>query len=784
MPASFVKLVQCSILVKLLFVSYYTTKQKHFTAFMQKFYRLLIVQQAKESLFYRRAIKEKAAYIRIKCTFFKLLEYFKHDMQQTIKQKERISMQKSRCYDNRELSWLKFNERVLEEAGNPRVPLAERLGFAAIYQTNLDEFYMVRVGTLMDQMNSGTEVRENKTNRTSKEQIAAILKRTRQLDRKKEKIYEQIMGELEPEGIRLINFNKLSKKEGILLEQYFNEEIAPFLSPMIVGRQQPFPFLRGKEIYVVVLLSARRKKSKIGIIPCSNTVFCRLIEIPTRPGSFMLSEELILHFAPKMFKRYQVLEKSLLRVTRNADMDSAAIYDEDLDYRAAMENLLKQRKRLSPVRLELSRQINQRLTAQLCQALHVSGGHVFTVRMPLDLSFAFQLQSYLRGRGREGLFYEKRIPQQTPELSRREPVLAQIEKNDVLLSYPFESIRPFLTLLHEAASDESVVSIKMTLYRLAAHSKVVEALIEAAENGKEVVVLLELRARFDEENNIEWSKILEDCGCHVVYGLESYKVHSKLCLITRKTPEGLSYITQIGTGNYNEKTAGLYTDLSLMTAHAGIGQEAAQVFNALLMGEIIEETKHLLVAPKCLQNKVLHMIEEEIRLAKKGEEAYIGLKMNSLTDKVIIEKLIKASKAGVKIEMIIRGICCLVSGVKGETENVTVVSVVGRFLEHSRIYRFGLGERERIYISSADFMTRNTVRRVEIGVPVYNNQVKKRLCHIFDTAMADNEKGKWQNNSGIYENRRPEEGSMSGEKEVNSQEIFYQEAYDRALERV
>lgn len=685
---------------------------------------------------------------------------------------ENSTMPEKTCYCNRELSWLSFNERVLNEAGNPRVPLAERLTFASIYQTNLDEFYRVRVGTLMVQMQSKAIIRENKTNMTSKEQVKAIVERTRELDIKKEKIYEQLLGELEPQGIRIIDFNKLSNKEGSMLEAYFDREIAPYLSPMIVSRQQPVPFLKNGELYAVILLSNKNGKSRTGIIPCSNNVFRRLIEIPTRPGTFMLSEELILHFASKLFKNYIIQESSVVRITRNADIDAETVYDEDLNYRDMMEHLVKKRKKMSPVRMEVSKKINKKAMAQLCDLAGISQAHLFVTKIPLDLSFVFQLQAVLRDR--EELFYKKRSPRMTPALNMKESLLAQIEEKDVLLSYPFESIKPFLSLLHEAAEDDSVVSIKMTLYRLADHSEVVEALVEAAENGKEVVVLIELRARFDEQNNIDWSRRLEDAGCHVIYGLPHYKVHSKLCLITRKTEQGLSYITQIGTGNYNEKTARLYTDLSLMTANQEIGQEAAQVFSSLLMGEPVKETTALLVAPNCLQNKVIAMIEDEIEHAENGEEAYIGLKMNSLTDKVIIQKLIEASKAGVRIEMIIRGICCLIPGIKGKTENITVISVVGRFLEHSRIYRFGLGERERIYIASADFMTRNTIRRVEVGVPIYEEAIKSRLRHIFNTIMRDDEKGKIQNTKGIYEDRK------LGEERVNSQELFYEEAYKAA----
>ena len=681
---------------------------------------------------------------------------------------------------NRELSWLKFNERVLNEAGNPAVPLAERLTFASIYQSNLDEFYRVRVGTLMDQMESKEVVRENKTNMTSEQQVKAILQETRDLDQKKAAIYEQLMGELEPKGIRLINFNKLSAEEGKLLETYFDNEIAPYLSANIVSKQQPFPFLKNKDIYAVALLETKGGKTRTAIIPCSNNVFRRLIDIPTRKGTFMLSEELILHFLPKMFKNYIVKEKSLIRVTRNADIDTETIYDEDLDYRDAMENLIKQRKRMSPVRMEMSRELNKKLTSSLCKEIKVDKDHVFLSRVPLDLSFVFALQGYLRSLEQNGtadtksLFYQRRAPRMTPQLDSKAPLIPQVMKKDILLSYPFESIKPFISLLDEAAKDESVVSIKMTLYRLADKSQIVDALVEAAENGKEVVVLVELRARFDEESNIEYSRILEEAGCRVIYGLNGFKVHSKLCLISRKTEAGVSYVTQIGTGNYNEKTSALYTDLSLITGNQSIGKEAAEVFAALLKGETVEKTDLLLVAPKCLQNRVLEMIDEEIAHAKQGEESYIGIKINSLTDKAIITKLVEASQAGVKIEMIVRGICCLIPGIEGYTENIKVVSIVGRFLEHSRIYRFGTKEREKVYLASADFMTRNTIRRVEVAAPVLDDTLKERLDWMFETMMKDNEKGKCLNASGKYVDRE------SNGTKLNSQELFYAMAYSNA----
>lgn len=686
-------------------------------------------------------------------------------------------IKKSPYMMNRELSWLKFNERVLNEAGNPKVPLAERLTFVSIYQSNLDEFYRVRVGTLMDQMDVSEVVRENKTNMTSEEQVKAIIRATRELEEKKTAIYEQLMGELEPKGIRLINFNKLSAEEGKILEEYFDREIAPYLSANIVSKQQPFPFLKNKDIYAVALLESKGGKTRTAIIPCSNNVFRRLIDIPTRKGTFLLAEELILQFLPKFFKNYSVKEKSLIRVTRNADIDTEMIYDEDLDYRDAMENLIKERKRMNPVRMEFTGTLNKKMMHALCKTIHVEKEHVFRSEVPLDLSFVFAIQSYLKNANAGELFYPRRTPRPTPQLNDKESLIPQILEKDVLLSYPFESMKPFINLLYEAAEDESVVSIKMTLYRLANKSQIVDALVEAAENGKEVVVLVELRARFDEENNIEYSRKLEEAGCRVIYGLNGYKVHSKLCLISRKTEQGVSYVTQIGTGNYNEKTSALYTDLSLITGNQEIGKEAAEVFAALLRGETVEETHLLLVAPKCLQNKVLDMIEEEIQHVKNGEEGYIGIKINSLTDKVIISKLVEASQAGVKIEMIVRGICCLIPGVKGYTENITVVSIVGRFLEHSRIYRFGTKERENVYIASADFMTRNTLRRVEVAAPVLDERLKNHLAWMFETMMKDDEKGKCLTEKGIYVDR-----NLHVQK-LNSQECFYEAAYANAEKR-
>ncbi len=678
----------------------------------------------------------------------------------------------SNVYMNRELSWLKFNERVLEEAENPEVPLCERMTFVSIYQSNLDEFFRVRVGSLQDQMLISTEIRENKTKMTSAEQIRAIIKEVKKLNQRKDKAYEKLMKKIEEYGITLINHASEKSEEKKFLEKYFMKEIMPLSSPTIVGKRQPFPFLKNGEIYAVVVLETRNKKERIGIIPCSNNMLTRMVELPGGKGRYMLIEDLILHYIGKVFKGYKVKGKSLLKVVRNADIDADAAYDEDLDYREFMEDLMKQRKKLSPVRIDLSREMDETVVDALCRYLDVTPDRVFRSEAPLDVSFVFQLQDLLR-RNTE-LFYEKRVPQKSPEFKDGQSILQQITQEDKLLSYPYDSIRPFLKMLTEAAEDDSVISIKMTLYRLAKQSKVIEALCEAAENGKEVVVLVELRARFDEENNIRWSRMLEEAGCQIIYGLEHYKVHSKLCLITRRGANGIQYITQIGTGNYNEKTARLYTDLSLMTANEQIGMDAARVFQALAKGEVVEDMEHLLVAPKCLQSKVIEKIEEQIQKQKNGETVYIGLKMNSLTDKRIIDKLIDASKAGVKIDMIVRGICCLIPGVEGETENIHVISVVGRFLEHSRIYIFGNGEEAQYYIGSADFMTRNTVKRVEVAAPVYSERLKKRLQDLFDLMLSDNKKARKEDAKGTYS-----VVECKGQP-INSQELLYQEAYAKA----
>ena len=675
------------------------------------------------------------------------------------------------CYDNRELSWLKFNVRVLEEARDSSVPLCERLLFSQIFQSNLDEFFMIRVGSLTDRVLVDDNKEDNKTGMTPKEQLEAIYKRVKELVPIKDETYFDTVKELEKIGVEHVKISSLTPEEEGYLRAYFNSEIRPLISPQVVDKRHPFPFLKNKEIYAVTHLESKNSV-KLGIIPAGGS-FPRIILLPDKSRlRFLLAEDVILHYCGSVFENYRLLDKALIRITRNADINmEEGLYDHEVDLRQVMEELLEKRKKLAPVRLEISGKLGKEAVEYLCRQLELSGEQISECTAPLDMGFIFSLRNRIE-KAHPEMFFEPVSPRLPATISPNIPMIQQILRRDIMLSYPYESIRPFIRLLNEAGNDPDVISIKITLYRVASNSKIVEALINAAENGKEVFVLVELRARFDEENNIEWSKRLERAGCKVMYGPENLKVHSKLMLITRKNGNELQHITQIGTGNYNEKTSELYTDLSLMTADPEIGEEAGTVFNALSIGNLVENTSHLLVAPLSLQNKIIDYIDGEIASARSGGEGYIGLKLNSLTDKVLIDKLIEASCAGVKIEMVIRGISCLVAGVSGLTENITVRSIVGRYLEHSRIYIFGKGDRQRIYISSADFMTRNTIRRVEVAAPVKSPELRKRVLHIFDIMMRDNVKARIQLPDGTYKRISPTEG----EEALMAQQYFIDEA--------
>ncbi len=677
------------------------------------------------------------------------------------------------CYVNRELSWLQFNQRVLEEAEDPANPLCERMNFAAIFQSNLDEFFMVRVGMLLD--TAHLSVTDDKTGMTSVQQTAAVLEKTRALLADRDRICKGLLRELAAQGVELCRFGSLQDKTQSFLEKYFTSNVLPLLSPQIIGRKQPFPFLRNKAIYAVAMLKTKSGGERMGIVPCGEGVLSRLVPLPGEGQRFILVEELIASFLPKIFAHYKVDGTVLIRLVRSADIhvDDAPSEMGDMlaeEYRKSMEKMIRRRKRLQPVKLEYQGKLTDTVRDSLCACLGLSKKHLFDSAVPLDLTFMGYLRDLLRDKA--GLFYPRRVPQNSPNVDPLAPMADQIRQRDLMLTYPYESVRPLLRLLQEAGQDPDVVSIKMTLYRVAHNSKIVEALVDAAENGKEVVALVELRARFDEENNIGWSRVLERAGCRVIYGLDGLKVHSKLLLITRKHNGQVEYITQVGTGNYNEDTVRLYTDYALMTADPTIGADAAQVFNCLAMGEAVEESRLLMVAPVCLRAKVLALIGREIEAARAGGDAYLGFKLNGLTDKVLIDKLIEASQAGVKIELMVRGICCLTGGVPGMTDNIRVSSIVGRYLEHARIYLFGTGERREVYISSADFMTRNTTRRVEVAAPVMDPDLRAHLERMFQDQLRDTAKRRVQLPSGEY-TRQPGEP-------FNSQEYFCDQAYSGA----
>lgn len=672
--------------------------------------------------------------------------------------------------ENRELSWLKFNKRVLEEAVDPDTPLLERLSFSAIYQSNLDEFFMVRVGSVTDKAKDKKTKKDSFSGMTPSQQLDAIFTAVRRLQPSVEEALLTTMKELAPYGFEHVSFDKASKDEQTFLEMYFKRELKPFISGVVVNDALPFPFLKNKEIYAVVQLGSKKDIS-IGIIPAAITPSERIIHLGKDGKRFILAEEVILKFAHLMFKNYKVIDRALIRVTRSADIMASGRGPE---FRQRMEELVDKRKKLAPVRLEISDVFSRDALDYLCKKLKLKNVRVFTSRIPLDLSYLFTLQEYDSD---PKLHYVPRSPRKPAAISDTRPVFAQVKAKDILLSYPFESINlSFIRLLQECANDPKVTSIKITLYRLARNSKVIDALCTAAENGKEVLVMIELRARFDEENNIEWSKQLQEAGVKVIYGPKEYKAHSKLLLITRKAQGGnFDYVTQIGTGNYNEKTASLYTDLMLLTADRDIAADAEAVFAGLLNGTFVEKTNKLLVSPLALRPQVLAMMDEQISIAKSGGKGYIAAKINSLNDSAIIEKLVEASQAGVKIELIVRGLCCLIAGVQGYTENITVRSIVGRFLEHSRIFIFGTdGPEQKIYIGSADYMSRNTIRRVEVAAPIEDERLRRRIREMFRILMRDNVKARIMLSDGsyIHERRNPE-------SPLNSQEYFYEEAYKR-----
>ena len=684
-----------------------------------------------------------------------------------------MNMSDDTIFINRELSWLDFNRRVLALGKDKNVPLAERVKFLAIYGSNLDEFFMVRVGSLQERANleqekGKKEKRENKTNMTAAEQLAAIMPKTAQLQEDCDKYYAKALEALAENGYRKVDLDHLTKEDEHVWKKYFQTELFPILSPQIVDNRHPFPFLRNKEIYLGVLLKEKHPAGQsLGIIPISSQM--ERIHFIKKDGEtlFALTEELVLHFAASIFGKETILEKCLFRVTRNADIDvKEGMMDHDIDYREIMTELLKRRRKLAAVRLQITPAPAPEVERLLCNRLLLTHKRVFEQKSPLDLSFFYKLTGRIEAEGRPELFYPAARPMLPPS---DYDLAAEVQKHDVLLSYPYQSIRPFIAMLKKAAHDPDVISIKMTLYRMARESQIVQALMEAAENGKEVVALVELRARFDEQNNIDWSKQLESAGCTVIYGFEDYKVHSKLTLITRKGAEGYSYITQIGTGNYNEKTSELYTDYSFITADERIGEEASKVFRNLAVQQLTEESDKMLVAPLRFKSVLLDEMDHVIAAARMGRPASMILKNNSISDRDIILKLQEASCAGVRIDMIVRGICCVRAGVPGKTENLHIRSLVGRYLEHGRIYSFFDGVHTRIYIASGDFLTRNTECRVEVGVRVEDPVLVQKLTDILQLQLRDNVNAREMRPDGSYQKVKPAEG----EEQVNGQMGMY-----------
>ena len=680
-------------------------------------------------------------------------------------------MKEDSIFINRELSWLDFNRRVLVLGKDKNVPLAEQLKFLAIYGSNLDEFFMVRVGSLQERASlmrakKERDKRENKTNMTAEEQLAAIMPKTAHLQEDCDKYYEKALENLAACGYKKVDFDALSKEDEHFWKKYFQTELFPILSPQIVDSRHPFPFLRNKEIYLGVLLKEKEGQS-LGMIPISSQM--ERLQLVRRDGhtEFALTEELVLHYAALIFGKDAVQEKCLFRVTRNADIDvKEGMMDHDIDYREIMADLLKRRRKLAAVRLQVTPTAPQEIVRILCGKLELTHKRVFAQKSPLDLSFFYKLTGKMEADGHPELFYPSARPMLPPP---EYDLAAEVQKHDVLLSYPYQSIRPFIAMLKKAAQDPDVISIKMTLYRMARESQIVQALMEAAENGKEVVALVELRARFDEQNNIDWSKQLEEAGCTVLYGFEDYKVHSKLTLITKKSAQGYSYITQIGTGNYNEKTSELYTDYSFITADHGIGEEASNVFQNLAVQKLTETSEKMLVAPLRFKSVLLDEMDRVITAARLGRPASMILKNNSISDRDIILKLQEASCAGVRIDMIVRGICCVRAEVPGKTENLHIRSLVGRYLEHGRIYSFYDGTETRIYIASGDFLTRNTECRVEVGVRVEDPILIQKLSDILQLQLRDNVNAREMRADGSYQKVK----SAPGEELVNGQMDMY-----------
>ncbi len=666
---------------------------------------------------------------------------------------------------NRELSWLKFNQRVLEEAQDSSVPLLERMKFVSIFTSNLDEFFMIRVGSLYDMSLTDNSTIDSRSGMNPKEQLDAIFAAVAPLYKERDKTYSEIKKLLNPYGVCGLSMKELEQQEKKYVKKYFKNQILPILSPQIVDANHPFPHLLNKALYVIASLK-QNGTSMIGIVPVPQFV-SDILYLPGHDIRYIRMEKVIMEYLDMVFDKYEVSNKNYICVTRNADVspnDEALEINED--FRLLMQETLHKRRRMAVVRLETAEPLDKEMEKYFCDKFKITPAQIYRTKMPMKLDYIFSIMDKVPASMKRSLIDEPFTPQPSRYLTDGK-VIPQVKKKDVLLSYPYESMDPFLRMIKEAAYDPTVLTIKITIYRLAKKARLVEYLCAAAENGKEVTVLIELRARFDEQNNIDWSERLEEAGCRVIYGFEGYKVHSKICLITYRNRNNIEYITQVGTGNYNEKTAAMYTDVSLITADKGIGEDAAVFFKNMSIGNLNGSYKHIIVSPTSLKPKILALMDEEI---KKGSNGRIIMKMNSVTDVDFIQKVSEASNAGVKVDLIVRGICCILPGVKGYTENLRVTSIVGRYLEHPRIFLFGNGADQKIYIGSADMMTRNTEKRVEVACPVYDETIKKQLAHMLKVMLADNVKARELKSDGKYYKKE------KGTSKVNSQEYFMREA--------
>lgn len=675
---------------------------------------------------------------------------------------------------NRELSWLRFDQRVLEEARDKSVPLLERMKFVAIFTSNLDEFFTIRVGSLYDMVQTDEKHRDSRSGMTPQEQLDAIYEAVAPLYKERDKTYTEIKKELSPYGICGLDFKELEADEKKYVKKYFKEQILPVLSPQIVDSSHPFPHLLNKDIYVTASLN--KKEQMLGIVPVP-TYVSDILMLPGHDIRYIRMEKVIMEYLHLVFDQYEVSDPNYICVTRNADVspNDEALEVTD-DFRKLMQNTLHKRRRMAVVRLETAEKLSAKMQEYFCEKFKITPAQIFRTKMPMKLDYMFSIAGNLPESMKRSLVYEPFSPQKSAHVQEGS-MLKQVKKQDILLFYPYESMDPFLKLIKDASADPNVMTIKITIYRLAKKARLVEYLCAAAENGKEVTVLIELRARFDEQNNIDWSERLEEAGCRVIYGFDGYKVHSKICLITYRNRNEIQYITQVGTGNYNEKTAAMYTDLSLMTADPRIGQDAAEFFKNMSIGNLQGSYQYLIVSPVSLKSSILQMMDEEIQ---KGKDGRIVMKMNSVTDVDFIRKVSEASCAGVRVDLIVRGICCILPGVPEYTENVRVMSVVGRYLEHPRIFSFGTGKEQKIYIGSADMMTRNTEKRVEVACPVLDEQIRRQINHDLKVMLSDNVKARVMQKDGTYTKRKLKDESSG--KMIDSQAVFMEEALKAAEE--